>query len=280
MPYRAWDLLDLIGKEQAHTLLRDRSVTVFERNRGLAASNRANLPPFYRSCSKPISSWNEPRALEQLRTPGLASWSEANVKAAIPEEAAEAAATALAQAFTRRSRRSDLPRRQSIDLRDRGRAPGEESPGKPPGSVHGDSVGHACDSACAWRNLARVSNARNTNACLILGAYQVALDRVARGRLPALGAIANAVPFKPAHRHRPGIPSSSGRRGHSPKPSSSRRGGCDAIRRSGISRAACLRFVVAVHCQRGRISSCRKVLPHCRGGVCRHTLKIPMAAVD
>jgi hypothetical protein len=40
---------------------------------------------------------------------------------------------------------------------------------------------HACDSACAWRNLARVSNARNTNACLILGAYQVALDRVARG---------------------------------------------------------------------------------------------------
>jgi len=48
--------------------------------------------------------------------------------------------------------------------------------------VHGDSIGvHASDSACAWRNLARVSNARNAFACLILGAYQVALDRVARG---------------------------------------------------------------------------------------------------
>src|SRR5207237_4431531 len=67
-------------------------------------------------------------------------------------------------------------------LRDRGRTPGEESPGKPPGSVHGDSIGvHASDSARAWRNLARVSNARNTFACLILGAYQVAFDRVNRG---------------------------------------------------------------------------------------------------
>jgi hypothetical protein len=39
---------------------------------------------------------------------------------------------------------------------------------------------HAGDSACAWRNLARVSHARNTFACLILGAHQVALDRGAR----------------------------------------------------------------------------------------------------
>ena len=62
------------------------------------------------------------------------------------------------------------------------RPPRAESPGKPVGSVHGDSIGvHASDSACAWRNLARVSNARNTFACLILGAYQVALDRTQRG---------------------------------------------------------------------------------------------------
>jgi hypothetical protein len=50
------------------------------------------------------------------------------------------------------------------------------------GSVHGDSIGvHACDSASAWRNLARVARPRNTYSCLILGAYQVALDRVNRG---------------------------------------------------------------------------------------------------
>ena len=67
-------------------------------------------------------------------------------------------------------------------LRDHGRRPREEVPGKTIGSVHGDSIGvHASDSANAWRNMARVSNARNVYACLILGAYQVALDRSNRG---------------------------------------------------------------------------------------------------
>jgi len=100
-----------------------------------------------------------------------------------PEEAAEAAAAALSEGFAPASvgEAISLAANQLI-LRDLGRRPREESTGKPPGSVHGDSIGvHACDSACAWRNLARVSNARNTFACLILGAYQAALDRTARG---------------------------------------------------------------------------------------------------
>ena len=54
--------------------------------------------------------------------------------------------------------------------------------GKPLGSVHGDSIGvHASDSANAWRNLARLSDARNACACLILGAWQAAEDRTNRG---------------------------------------------------------------------------------------------------
>jgi hypothetical protein len=40
---------------------------------------------------------------------------------------------------------------------------------------------HACDSANAWRNMARAGSARNCFASLILGAYQVALDRTGRG---------------------------------------------------------------------------------------------------
>ena len=48
-------------------------------------------------------------------------------------------------------------------------------PGKPIGSVHGASVGvHASDSANAWRNIARVSNARTTFASLICGAFHTA----------------------------------------------------------------------------------------------------------
>lgn len=67
-------------------------------------------------------------------------------------------------------------------LRDTGRNARQEWPGKPIGSVHGDSVGvHASDSANAWRNMASVGSPCNIFACLILGAYQVALDRIQGG---------------------------------------------------------------------------------------------------
>jgi hypothetical protein len=67
-------------------------------------------------------------------------------------------------------------------LRDVGRTEKEVRPGKPLGSVHGDSIGvHACDSANAWRNIARISNPPNAVASTILAGYQVALDRINRG---------------------------------------------------------------------------------------------------
>ena len=100
-----------------------------------------------------------------------------------PEQAADAAAGALADGFSPAviGEAISLAANQLV-LRDMGRRPSEEIAGKPLGSVHGDSIGvHACDSANAWRNLARVSNPRNTFACLILGAYQMALDRTNRG---------------------------------------------------------------------------------------------------
>jgi hypothetical protein len=182
LPYRAWDLLDLIGKEQAHTLLRQ-SVRYCVK----AEAGRRN------------TKWDEPRILlpkmlEQHkllgRTPGTREAEDKWVDElsqtffkSTPEQAAEAAAAALADGFAPAAvgEAISLAANQLV-LRDHGRPPNAESPGKPTGSVHGDSIGvHASDSACAWRNLARVSNARNTFACLILGAYQVALDRTQRG---------------------------------------------------------------------------------------------------
>src|SRR5262249_50643583 len=66
-------------------------------------------------------------------------------------------------------------------LRDNGR-PKAASLEKPAGSVHGDGIGvHACDSANAWHNVAMVANPRHRIVCLLLGAYQVALDRTNRG---------------------------------------------------------------------------------------------------
>jgi hypothetical protein len=60
-------------------------------------------------------------------------------------------------------------------LHDPGRREQNSSLQKPPGCVHGDSVGvHASDAANAWRNIARVSNSRNQVASLIVGAYHTA----------------------------------------------------------------------------------------------------------
>jgi hypothetical protein len=182
LPYRAWDLLDLIGREQAHTLLRQ-SVRYCIR----AESWATNAP------------YNEPRALlpkmleqHQLlgRAPGTRvaddDWVEElsqTIFRSTSEQAADAAASALKEGFAPAAvaEAVSLAANQLV-LRDAGRPARDEVAGKPMGSVHGDSIGvHACDSANAWRNLARVSNSRNAFACVILGAYQAAHDRTARG---------------------------------------------------------------------------------------------------
>ena len=181
LPYRAWDLLDLIGKEQAHTLLRQ-SVRYC-----VKAEN-----------SPRNASWDEPRTvlpklLDQYhlagRSPGTRAAEDAwvdrmseTIFAATAPGAADAVAAALAEGMSPAAlgEAISLAANQLV-LRDAGRTEREVQPNKPLGSVHGDSIGvHACDSANAWRNMARVSNPRNTFACLILGAYQVALDRTAR----------------------------------------------------------------------------------------------------
>jgi hypothetical protein len=182
LPYRAWDLLGLLGKEQAHTLLRQ-SVRYCVKAEGWQHT----------------ASWDEPRTLlpKMLEEHKLLGRSAGDRKAedswvdqfsqtifkSTPEQAAEAAAAALAEGMLPSDvgEAITLAANQLI-LRDMGRTPRDEQPGKPLGSVHGDSIGvHACDSANAWRNIAGVASVRNCFASLILGAYQVALDRSARG---------------------------------------------------------------------------------------------------
>lgn len=181
-PYRCWDMLDIIGKEQAHTLLRQ-SV------RYCLKAESSNRNP----------TWDEPRTLlpkmlEQHKLLGRTlgtriaedKWVDEmsqTIFKSTPQQAADTVAAALAEGMSPAAvgEAISLAANQLV-LRDHGRTPSQEILGKPIGSVHGDSIGvHACDSANAWRNMARVSNPRNTYACLILGAYQMALDRGARG---------------------------------------------------------------------------------------------------
>ena len=90
------------------------------------------------------------------------------------DKAAEAVAMALAEGFSPEAIGEAMSLASAkLVLRDPGRA--KDDGAKLKGSVHGDSPGvHASDSANAWRNIARVSNPRNTFASLIVGAYHTA----------------------------------------------------------------------------------------------------------
>jgi hypothetical protein len=181
LPYRAWDLLKIVGPEQAHTLLRQ-SVRYCVR-----AEN-----PRYRQYFGSVRTL-VPRLLDQYRLlgrelgrrPAEDGWVDKfsqTLFAATAEQAAEAVAAALAEGLdpSAVAEAISLAANQLV-LRDNGR-PRDEAPNKPAGSVHGDSIGvHGCDSANAWRNLARATNHRNRVVCLLLGGWQVAHDRASRG---------------------------------------------------------------------------------------------------
>ena len=182
LPYRAWDLLGMIGKEQALTLLRQ-SVRYCVKaeswpQNAVREGPRTMLPKLLEAHKLLGRSAGERRPED-----GWVDQMSQTLFKSTPEQAAEAAAAALAEGIAPAGvgEAISLAANQLV-LRDRGRTAREEVAGKPIGSVHGDSIGvHACDSANAWRNLALSSNARNCFASIILGAYQVALDRTARG---------------------------------------------------------------------------------------------------
>ncbi len=183
LPYRAWDLLSIIGPEHAHTLLRQSVHYCVMSERDWKHTPEMDKPRTLL-----------PKLFDQYRLagkimgsrPGDDAWVDRlsrTIFEGTAEQAAEAAAAALAEGMAPDAigEAISLAANQLV-LRDAGRSAHEAQPNKPVGSVHGDSIGvHACDSANAWRNMAKVTNARNTAACLILGAYQVAYDRVNRG---------------------------------------------------------------------------------------------------
>jgi hypothetical protein len=181
LPYRAWDLMGLIGRDHAHTLLR-------QSIRYCVKSETPQQRQYFEGVRTLV-----PRLLDQHQVLSRASgtrtaddrWVDElsqTIFRGTAEQAADAAAAALAEGMdpTAIGEAISLAANQLV-LRDNGRLR-DEAPNKPAGSVHGDSIGvHGCDSANAWRNLARAANARNRAVCLILGAWQVARDRAARG---------------------------------------------------------------------------------------------------
>ncbi|MDR3622530.1 MAG: hypothetical protein P4L85_24475 [Paludisphaera borealis] len=182
LPYRAWELLDVVGADQAHTMLRQsvRYCVKSEQNSRRTAQSdepRALLPRLFDQHKLPRTSPGTKRADD--------AWVAAMSKTVFdssPASAADAVAAALAEGIDPRDVGEAIAlAANQLVLRDAGRPERWASPGKPPGSVHGDSVGvHASDAVNAWRNMSRVVNPRNAAACLILAGYEVARDRQAR----------------------------------------------------------------------------------------------------
>jgi hypothetical protein len=166
LAYRAWDLLGFTGKEHAHTTLRQsvRYCVTGEKNR----ISHGYPEPGIRAVL--------PKVVDQYKlahlTPGTREADDTWIVS--PAQAADAVGAALADGFSIAAvgEALSLAATQQV-LRDPGRS--QAFPGKPIGSVHGDSVGvHASDSMGAWRNIARVSNSRNALTGLVVAGYHLA----------------------------------------------------------------------------------------------------------
>jgi hypothetical protein len=175
LSWRAWAMLDLAGKEQAHTLLRQSVRYCVDAEKRYSKGNKPEIRTIL------------PKLLDQYkllgRKPGKRKaedrWVERlaeTICGSNRARAADAAAAALAEGMSAEAVGEAISLAANrLVLCDPGRTKAEVQPGKPEGSIHGASVGvHASDSANAWRNIARVSNARNTFASLIVGAYHTA----------------------------------------------------------------------------------------------------------
>lgn len=195
LTHRVWDMFNLLGKEEAETLLRQ------------SVHYCVNAEGYQHNAAWESPKTLLPKLLDRFRLlngndgkrPADDTWVEKmsrTIFEAKPEQAAEAAAAALAEGMDPAALGEAIVLvANQLVLRDNGRPTREggkpptgdaalarSSSNKPAGSCHGDSIGvHASDSANAWRNIARVSNPRNRAASLILAAYQAARDRVQRG---------------------------------------------------------------------------------------------------
>ena len=174
LAYRAWDLLGLTGKEHAHTTLRQsvRYCVTGEKNR---VSHGYPQPGIRSVLPKVVDQYH----LTQ-RSPGtreaddawIVSFADTLLKSN-PAQAADAVGAALADGFSVAAVGEALSYAATQQvLRDPGRT--QAFPGKPIGSVHGDSVGvHASDSMAAWKNIAKVSSSRNALTGLVVAGYHL-----------------------------------------------------------------------------------------------------------
>jgi hypothetical protein len=177
LAWRAWAMLGLAGEQFAHTLLRQSVRYCLDVEQRMEQQSRS------RSAVRDIV----PKLLDEYRLLGPGGsrrdvddgWVEQMAQTIFNgrrEQAAEAVAEALAEGIDPEAVGEAISLAANLlVLHDPGRREEYSSIQKPPGCVHGDSVGvHASDAANAWRNIARASDQRNRVVSLLVGAYHTA----------------------------------------------------------------------------------------------------------
>ena len=168
--WRAWATIDVVGQENALTLLRQSIRFCVRVQEGKIQTNiRTVLPELMERHQFFGKSPGNRRATD--------AWVEelsSTLYNATPKEAAAAAANALAEGFAP----EDIGEAISLAanrlvLCDAGRTNKQASREAPVGSVHGNSIGvHASDAINAWRNIVRTASPRHIFAGLIVAAFQ------------------------------------------------------------------------------------------------------------
>src|SRR5262245_36973256 len=173
LAWRAWEVLDFIGKDHARDMLRQTVRFCSDpRHSGRGGHPIQKVLPRLLEAHKLLSARPGSKKVDDAWVEKLAK----TVYADRQEKAAEDVAAALADGVDPAAISEALSLAGTmLVLGDPGRPKAWAQPNKPEGSVHGDSVGvHASDAANGWRHIAKVASARNTFASLIAAAYHTA----------------------------------------------------------------------------------------------------------
>jgi hypothetical protein len=172
LAWRAWEVLDFIGKDHARDMLRQTVRFCSDARHGRQGHPIQKVLPRLLEANKLLSAKPGSKKVDDAWIEKLAK----TVYADKQEKAAETVAAALADGVDPDAISEAISLAGTmLVLGDPGRPKQWSSPGKPEGSVHGDSVGvHASDAANGWRHIAKVASARNTFASLIAAAYHTA----------------------------------------------------------------------------------------------------------
>ena len=175
LAYRAWAMMGLAGRDYAHTLLRQTVRYCAKSEQGIISRGAAR-PAIREALPKILDQYKllEKKLGDRRADDAWVAKMAENLVMLRQDQAADAMAAALADGISPESLHESLALASNLEvLRDPGRT--VAYPGKPIGSVHGDSIGvHASDSMNAWINIGKVSNHRNRVASLVVAAYHAA----------------------------------------------------------------------------------------------------------